>query len=186
MVMHEQKKSTFAMNRGGNRKPPPVEYKDSNPEGVTDEEVKAKLGKVVWCEFTECIYNQEIEGLQRTTGTLTNNSSYKPINPQDHVWKKVCTRDTIALKFKTIVIDKVRHKVPACWVASSDNRAKMDWSHLLQPDGTPYGGSLESQNPDHAAFSTGGWGSWDSPKDQGSYDGDAPDIPIRTGGDGTY
>jgi hypothetical protein len=184
--MHNQQRSTFYLNRGG--KPPEntKEYKSTLPEGMTQENLREAYGKVVWCKFVDCRYNTQIEGLQRTTGDITNNSSFKPISEKEHIWDSICVRNEIALEFIVITSQNVKHKIPACFVASSDSRNKMDWSKLLQSDGTPYGGNIESQNPDHAAFSDGGWGSWDSPDDQGSYDGDQPEAPLDTGGSGLF
>ena len=137
-------------------------------------------------KISACKYNSNIEGVQRTTSDITKNESFKPINEQTHIWDGICTRNEIALDFTIITSKNVKHKIPSCYVASSDSRTKMDWAKLLQSDGTPYGGSLESQNPEHAAFSTGGWGSWDSPDDQGSYDGDEPQAPLQSGGSGMF
>ena len=187
MTMHNQQRSTFYLNRGGKSPTKNTkEYKSTLPEGMTDENLREAYGKVVWCKFNACKYNNQIIGVQRTTSDITNNQSFKPINEQTHIWDGICVRSEIALDFKIITSNNVQHKIPACYVASSDSRNKMDWSKLLQSDGTPYGGSIESQNPDHAAFSSGGWGSWDSPDDQGSYDGAPPDISLKTGGSGMF
>ena len=186
MTMHNQQRSTFYLNRGGKTLKTTKEYKSTLPEGMTEENLREAYGKVVWCKFTACKYNSQIEGVQRTTSDITNNPSFKPISEQSHIWDGICVRNEIALDFKIITSNNVKHKIPACYVASSDSRNKMDWAKLLQSDGTPYGGSLESQNPEHAAFSTGGWGSWDSPDDQGSYDGDRPEAPLDAGGSGLF
>ena len=59
------------------------DYKDSFPDDLqTLEDVKQKYGKVVWCQYTKCKFNEEVEGLQRTTGTLLKNTSYAPLNEQ--------------------------------------------------------------------------------------------------------
>ena len=186
MTMHNQQRSTFYLNRGNKPRENTKEYKSTLPEGMTDENLREAYGKVVWCKFSACKYNSNIEGVQRTTSDITKNESFKPINEQTHIWDGICTRNEIALDFTIITSKNVKHKIPSCYVASSDSRTKMDWAKLLQSDGTPYGGSLESQNPEHAAFSTGGWGSWDSPDDQGSYDGDEPQAPLQTGGSGMF
>ena len=48
-----------------------LQYEDTFPDEVsTLEDVKAKYGVVVWCKYIGCKSNQEIKGLQRTSGTL--------------------------------------------------------------------------------------------------------------------
>ena len=37
-----------------------LDYEDKLPEGVTEEDVMEKYGKVVWCEFTDCFWNNRI------------------------------------------------------------------------------------------------------------------------------
>ena len=186
MTMHKKQSSNFYLNRNHRKLKTSREYKSTLPEGMTDENLREAYGKVVWCKFTDCKYNTQVEGVQRTTSDITNNSSFKPISEKDHIWDSICVRNEIALEFTVITSNNVKHKIPACYVASSDSRKKMDWSKLLQSDGTPYGGNIESQNPAHMAFSDGGWGSWDSPDDQGSYDGDEPQAPLQTGGSGMF
>ena len=189
--MHNQQRSTFYLNR--NRKPSETskDYKSTLPEGTTMESLREAVGKVVWCNFTACKFNQQIEGVQRTTSDIQDNPEYKPLNEQKHIWDNLCMRKEIAIDFKSVISQTgsagTKVDIPACFVASSDSRVKMDWAKTLQSDGTPYGGSIESQNPDHMAFSDGGWGSWDSPNDQGSYDGvDPMSAPLKAGGDGKF
>ena len=62
------------------------EYEDKfTKELPTIEDVKEKYGVVVWCKYVGCKYNQEIKGLQRTSGTLLKNKTYKPIGEQDAI-----------------------------------------------------------------------------------------------------
>ena len=143
MTMHNQQRSTFYLNRGGKASKTTKEYKSTLPEGMTNENLREAYGKVVWCKFTACKYNSQIEGVQRTTSDITNNPSFAPISEQEHIWDSICVRNEIALEFTVITSKNVKHKIPACFVASSDSRNKMDWSKLLQSDGTPYGGNIE-------------------------------------------
>ena len=190
MTMHNQQRSTFYVNRGNKKQKNTKEYTSTLPEGMTDESLREAVGKVVWCKFTACKYNQTIEGVQRTTSDIQDNSSFKPFNEQAHIWEGMCMRKEITIDFKSVISNTgpagTKVDIPSCHSASTDRRSKMDWSKTLQSDGTPYGGSIESQNPDHMAFSDGGWGSWDSPDDQGSYDGDEPQAPIQSGGSGMF
>ena len=129
------------------------EYKDTFPEDLpTMEDVKEKYGKVVWCKYTKCQFNEEVKGLQRTTGTLLNNLAYTPISEQEHIWKGVCTRDEIGVDFKAFFSPSgAKFSVPACFVAGTSKTGYMDFSKLLQTDGTPYGGSIESQSTEHGS-----------------------------------
>ena len=78
------------------------------------------------------------------------NNNYKPLIEKSNVWKGVCTRDEIGVDF-----NGAKFKVPACFNASTNKTGYMDFSKLLQSDGSPYGGSIESQNPEHAAYHYG-------------------------------
>lgn len=130
------------------------EYKDTFPEDLpTMEDVKEKYGKVVWCKFTKCKFNEEVKGLQRTTGTLLNNLTYIPVSEQEHIWSGVCTRNEIAIKYNEITTtsgSKIR--VPSCFSAVTGVSGHMDWSKLLQPDGSPIGGNISSQHESDAGY----------------------------------
>ena len=126
-----------------------VVYEDTLPEGMTAEDFKEKYAKVVWCSFYECKYNQNVKGAQRTKGTAMHNEQYKPIGtPANNTFRGVCSRDEIAVDFKTWTMPGgAKVKVPSCFVTTAERfDGHMDWSKMLQPDGTPYGGSLESQS----------------------------------------
>tara|TARA_R110000824_G_scaffold264523_1_gene453358 strand:- start:4831 stop:5394 length:564 start_codon:yes stop_codon:yes gene_type:complete len=129
-----------------------VVYEDRLPEGVTEEDVKEEFGKLVWCQFHDCFWNKKVEGLQRTWGTIAKNPNYEPIgsNPKEAVFQGICTRpDQIALKFKEIRNGNgIKMKVPYCFTSASNGKTgHMDFSKLLQSDGTPYGGNIDSQSP---------------------------------------
>ena len=122
-------------------------YEDHFPDDLkTLDDVKQKYGKVVWCQYTKCKYNESVEGLQRTSGTLLKNRGYVPINEQEHIWGNICTRDEIGIKFDTVITSSgTKIKVPSCFTAVSGVSGHKDWSSLLQGDGSPFGGSIESQ-----------------------------------------
>ena len=130
------------------------EYKDTFPEDLpTMEDVKEKYGKVVWCKYTKCQFNEEVKGLQRTTGTLLNNLAYTPISEQEHIWSGVCTRNEIAIKYNEVVTSTgTKVKVPACFSAVTGVSGHMDWSRLLQSDGSPIGGNIDSQHVSDAGY----------------------------------
>jgi len=125
-----------------------LEYEDSYPEGFESlEDVKEQFGVVVWCKYRDCINNKEIRGLQRTSGTLLKKRGYIPLNEQEAVWPGICTRDEIGVNFTTIRgAGGSLTKVPACFVSATNKTGHMDFSRLLQSDGTPYGGNIDSQH----------------------------------------
>ena len=82
----------------------------------------------------------QYENIQRTTGTLLKNKGYQPLGKDAGVWRGLCTRDEIGLKF-------TQGGKPECFTAAINKRKHMNFANLLQSDGTPYGGSLESQHP---------------------------------------
>ena len=119
----------------------------------TLEDVKAKYGKIVWCKFTKCQYNEQVKGLQRTTGTLLQNRTYKPISEQEHTWDSLCTRDEIAIKYDEMhTPNGGKFRFPSCFSSVTGVSGHMDFSKLLQPDGSPFGGSLESQSSRNTGY----------------------------------
>ena len=113
----------------------------------TLEDVKKEYGTVVWCKYLKCKNNKEVEGLQRTSGTILGNRAYNPINEQEHVWEGICTKSEIAIKYDEIVTASgTKFKVPSCFSAVTGVSGHIDFSRLLQPDGSPFGGSIESQS----------------------------------------
>ena len=123
-------------------------YEDKFPNDLpTLEEVKAQYGKVVWCQYTKCRFNEAVKGLQRTSGTILKNRMYSPINEQEHIWDSICTRDEIGIRFDTTITSGgIKIKVPSCFTAISGVSGHQDWSRLLQGDGSPFGGNVDSQN----------------------------------------
>jgi|TARA_R110000851_G_scaffold214940_2_gene367635 hypothetical protein len=157
--MADEKTSTFAVSTGEKKSPPAsAEYVDKLPEGKTYDDIKAERGIIVWCKYAACKSNQQVEGLQRTTGTIRKNPSYKPIGESEHIWKGICTRNEIAIDFTSVrTVSGVKQNVPSCFVSSVDTRQHQDWSKMLQNDGTPYGGSTESRTFEHDWDKHGNW-----------------------------
>ena len=50
---------------------------DKLPEGMSEEDLKAKYAKLVWCEYYACKHNQQI-GAERTLKTILKNKAYTP------------------------------------------------------------------------------------------------------------
>ena len=117
-----------------------VEYEDKIPKDMTAEEFKEKYGVVVWCDYFGCKHNVQVEDTQRTTGTLLKNINYQPLGTDAGVWRGLCTRGEIGVKYTG--------NKPECFTAAVRKTGHLDFASLLQSDGTPYGGSIESQ---HAA-----------------------------------
>jgi len=125
-----------------------LKYEDSYPDEFESlEDVKEQFGVVVWCKYTDCINNKEIKGLQRTSGTLLKKLAFTPLNEQEAIWPGICTRDEIGINYtETRTAGGGKVKVPSCFVAATNKTGHMDFSRLLQPDGSPYGGNIDSQH----------------------------------------
>ena len=131
-----------------------VEYEDKLPEGMTAQEFKKKYGVVVWCDYFGCKYNTQVADTQRTTGTLLKKRGYQPLGKDAGVWRGLCTRGEIGVSYRG---DK-----PECFTTAVAKTGHRDFSSLLQSDGTPYGGSIESQNmPNHSFDIPYQWGGGD-------------------------
>jgi len=136
---------------------PRLEYEDKLPEGVTEEDIKAEFGKIVWCDFYDCFWNKRVDNLQKTWGTITNNLNYKPLgsNPTDAVFQGICSRpNEIVLRFRSIRTTTGKSQdVPYCFVAAKNGKlGHMDFARLLQPNGTPYGGNIDSQSYEYGGM----------------------------------
>ena len=121
-----------------------VEYKDKIPKDMTAAQFKKKYGVVVWCDYFGCMHNVQVEDTQRTTGTLLKKRGYQPLGKDAGVWRGMCTRGEIGLKYAG---DK-----PECFTAAVRKTGHMNFAGLLQSDGSPYGGSLESQHASDQSF----------------------------------
>ena len=136
-----------------------LKYEDTFPDDLpTMEDVKEKYGVIVWCQFTACKNNQAVAGLQRTSGTVLKNLTYKPISEQEHIWPGICTRDEIAIKYDEIrSVGGTKVKVPSCFVAATNKTGHIDFTRFLNSDGSPLGGNIDSQH-----VSDVGYGALDS------------------------
>ena len=137
-----------------------VEYEDKLPEGITAEEFREKYGVVVWCDYFGCKYNVQESDTQRTTGKLLEKRGYQPLGKDAGVWRGLCTRGEIGLSY--------RGGKPECFTSAVRKTGHKDFSSLLQSDGTPYGGSLESQHGSDQSFDLPtSWGAEDKPPRRG-------------------
>ena len=123
-------------------------YEDTFPEELpTIEDVRREFGTVVWCKFVKCTSNKSVEGLQRTHGTLLKSRTYVPLNEQEAIWPGICTRGEIGIKYDEIrSASGTKIKVPSCFTSSTSVTGHMDFSKLLQSDGSALGGNIDSQN----------------------------------------
>ena len=130
--------------------------KDKLPEGMTEEDLKAEYSKLVWCEYYACKHNKQI-GAERTLKTILKNKAYTPF-ADDPGMRGLCGRaEEIAIRFKTIVSGSQKYKVPACFLSNTAVTGHVDFTKLLQPDGSPWGGNIDSQH-----VSDDGYGGMDS------------------------
>ena len=130
------------------------EYKDKFPKELpTFDDVKDKYGVVVWCKFTDCKNNKEIKGLQRKSGTLLKNLTYKPLSEDEATWTGICTRNEIGITYNEVMTSsKSKFKIPSCFVAATNKTGHIDFTRFLQSDGSPIGGNIDSQHPSDAGF----------------------------------
>tara|TARA_R110001583_G_scaffold69913_3_gene198078 strand:- start:255 stop:758 length:504 start_codon:yes stop_codon:yes gene_type:complete len=138
----------FQMAFPGKKEVKKREYKDKYPKNLpTIEDVKKKYGTVIWCKFAKCASNQEVKGLQRTTGTLLKRQNYKPIVEQEHIWAGICTRGEIGMEYNEVKLPHgAKIKVPSCYTAHTDKTGYWDFSQFLNSDGSPLGGNIDSQH----------------------------------------
>lgn len=131
--------------------PKTITEEDKLPEGVTEEELKAEYSKLVWCEYYGCKWNKQI-GAERTLKTILKNRTYNSFK-DDPGMKGLCGRpDEIAIRFKTVVSGSQKYKVPACFTCNTGVSGHVDFSKFLQPDGSPWGGNIDSQHVSDAGF----------------------------------
>ena len=124
---------------------------DKLPEGMTEDELKQEYSKLVWCEYYDCKWNKQI-GAERTLKTILKNRSYKPF-ADDPGMKGLCGRpDEIAIRFKTVVSGSQKYKVPACFTCNTGVTGHVDFSKFLQPDGSPWGGNIDSQHVSDSGY----------------------------------
>lgn len=121
-----------------------VEYKDKIPKGMTADEFKQLYGVVVWCDYFGCKHNVQVEDAQRTTGTLLKKRGYQPLGKDAGVWRGLCTRGEIGMKYAG---DK-----PECFTAAVRKTGHLSFAGLLQSDGSPYGGNIDSQHASDNSF----------------------------------
>ena len=124
---------------------------DKLPDGMTEEELKQEYSKLVWCEYYGCKWNRQI-GAERTLKTILKNRAYTPF-ADDPGMKGLCGRpDEIAIRFKTVVSGSQKYKVPACFTCNTGVSGHVDFSKFLQPDGSPWGGNIDSQHISDSGF----------------------------------
>ena len=120
---------------------------DHLPEELTEEEFKERYAKIVYCDYEDCFWNTHVKGLHRTKATILANRNYVPFGEKG--FANVCARQTeIAITSNTYKIGNQKRIFPTCFTTANNGKTgHVDFSKLLQADGTPYGGSLESQAP---------------------------------------
>ena len=124
---------------------------DKLPDGMTEEELKQEYSKLVWCEYYGCKWNRQI-GAERTLKTILKNRAYTPF-ADDPGMKGLCGRpEEIAIRFKTVVSGSQKYKVPACFTCNTGISGHVDFSKFLQPDGSPWGGNIDSQHISDSGF----------------------------------
>lgn len=115
-----------------------IEKKEAvNPE---DREELQQYKKLVFCKFYDCIWNVKIDGGVH----IPHHKDWKPLSDGEaDKYIGVCGRPALGLS-KVEFEQGNRHEVVAKCDYRSDKGIKghMDFSRLLQPDGSPYGGTI--------------------------------------------
>ena len=118
---------------------------DQLPEEVTEEDFQERYAKIVYCDFEDCFWNTNIKGLHRTKASILANKHYVPFGEKG--FANVCSRTEIAITSNTYKIGNQKRNFPTCFTTAKNGKTgHVDFSKMLQSDGTPYGGSMESQN----------------------------------------
>ena len=100
-------------------------------------------GTVVYCQFYECVNNVA----PPESKTLADfKFGYTPLFDKEAIVRGVCNLETIVLKNP----GKVPSAFPDCFVYSNKKDVQSaGWSKNLNQDGTPLGGNIDSQSPEH-------------------------------------
>ena len=104
-------------------------------------EVLKRYAKVVYCNDDKCLFNIELP----YEYYVNRGKNHKPF--KDDAFHGVCGRVDIGIRLKTIgakgIEDKVTHRNAICTVRSDKGyKGHMDFTKLLQSDGTAYGGII--------------------------------------------
>ena len=100
-------------------------------------EVLKRYAKVVYCNDDRCLFNVSLP----FEYFVNRGRNHKPF--KDDSFHGVCGRIDIGLRMKEINEQHVKHKNVICTVRSDkEYKGHMDFSKLLQSDGTPYGGII--------------------------------------------
>ncbi|MAH44836.1 hypothetical protein CMI37_03355 [Candidatus Pacearchaeota archaeon] len=119
---------------------------DQLPEELTVEEFQEQYAKIVYCDYEACFWNTYVKGLHTTKGTILGNKNYVAFGAQG--FANVCARPAIAITGNTYTIGNQKRVLPTCFTTAKNGKTgHVDFSKLLQSDGTPFGGSIESQAP---------------------------------------
>ena len=110
-----------------------------------------RSAKVVYCNDDKCLFNVGLP----YEHYVDRGKHHKPF--KDDAFHGVCGRVDIGLRLKTVgtngIEDKVIHRNAICTVRSDKGyKGHMDFSKLLQSDGTPYGGIIPGPVDPSSAF----------------------------------
>lgn len=89
------KKPTFVVKTDLGKENKRAQGAESPLEENVPEEVN-DYKKVVYCNFTECVFNKKIDGLAHKETTIKNDG-WKPLFPEK-VWDSVCNRSEVVIQ----------------------------------------------------------------------------------------
>ena len=85
--------------------------------------------------------------MQRKSGTLLKNRTYKPLSEDEGTWTGICTRNEIGITYNEVMTSsKSKFKIPSCFVSATNKTGHIDFTRFLQSDGSPIGGNISSQH----------------------------------------
>lgn len=112
-LQRKEKKFSVQVKKAGQES---NEVQDSNPKDMTDEDIKEKYGKVVYCNFYDCVHNEKLQGLVRREDTIRGQLNFTPIGPLK-TFRGVCARKEIAIQYNEVLLPGgAKFKYPTCFV----------------------------------------------------------------------
>lgn len=97
--------------------------------------------KILWCDASKCLWNVPVKPGKH----ISHHKDWKPLGDSDR-YQGICGRLEVGLRFGTIKTAETKHIVTQCaFMSDKALSGHIDFAKLLQPNGSPYGGLITSQ-----------------------------------------